>query len=75
MGENSRRKAVERAANILSMRPYSRAGLLRRLEEKGVFDMRDAVPQVCELLQISQATLYNYQRELRGEQKKRGAKT
>ena len=49
--------------------------VLARLEEKGVFDMRDAVPQVCELLQISQATLYNYQRELRGEQKKRGAKT
>ena len=41
MGENSRRKAVERAANILSMRPYSRAGLLRRLEEKGV-DPEDA---------------------------------
>ena len=66
---------VERAKPFSRSTREGRLAVLARLEEKGVFDMRDAVPQVCELLQISQATLYNYQRELRGEQKKRGAKT
>ena len=66
---------VERAKPFSISTREGRLAVLARLEEKGVFDMRDAVPQVCELLQISQATLYNYQRELRGEQKKRGAKT
>ncbi len=39
--------------------------ILRKLEEKGVFALKDAVPQVCEMLNISQATLYNYLREIR----------
>ena len=39
--------------------------ILRKLEEKGVFQLKDSVPQVCELLNISQATLYNYLREIR----------
>lgn len=39
--------------------------ILRRLEEKDVFSLKDAVPQVCEMLNISQATLYNYLREIR----------
>ena len=39
--------------------------ILRKLEEKGVFQLKDSVPQVCELLDISQATLYNYLREIR----------
>ena len=39
--------------------------ILRMLEEKGVFQLKDSVPQVCELLDISQATLYNYLREIR----------
>lgn len=39
--------------------------ILRKLDEKGVFLIKDSVPQVCELLAISQATLYNYLREIR----------
>lgn len=39
--------------------------ILRKLDEKGVFLIKDSVPQVCELLSISQATLYNYLREIR----------
>ena len=39
--------------------------VLKGLENKGVFDVKDSVPQVCEMLAISQATLYNYLRELR----------
>ncbi|WP_165445158.1 helix-turn-helix transcriptional regulator [Bacilliculturomica massiliensis] len=38
---------------------------LRMLDEKGVFLIKDSIPQVCELLSISQATLYNYLREIR----------
>ena len=41
--------------------------ILRKLEEKGVFQLKDSVPQVCELLDISQATLYNYLREIRAQ--------
>lgn len=39
--------------------------VLSKLDEKGVFLLKDSVPQVCELLDISQATLYNYLREIR----------
>lgn len=39
--------------------------VLEALENKGVFDVKDSVPHVCEMLSISQATLYNYLRELR----------
>jgi len=40
---------------------------LKLLDEKGVFLIKDSIPQVCELLSISQATLYNYLREIRSE--------
>lgn len=43
----------------------SKLKIIQRLDDKGIFDVKDAVPKVCELLSISQATLYNYQRELR----------
>ncbi len=39
--------------------------ILKRLDEKGIFLIKDFIPQVCELLSISQATLYNYLREIR----------
>lgn len=42
--------------------------VLKRLDEKGVFDVRHAVPKVCELLQIAQPTLYKYLRELKAEE-------
>ncbi len=41
--------------------------VLQQLELKGVFAVKDAVPSVCKLLSISQATLYNYLREIRNQ--------
>ena len=35
------------------------------LDQKGVFDVKDSVTLICEQLSISQATLYNYLREVR----------
>ncbi len=43
----------------------ARTDILRQLDEKGIFDVRKAVPKVCDLLNISQATLYNYLKEIR----------
>ncbi len=40
---------------------------LRKLEQQGVFAVKDAVPAVCRQLSISQATLYNYLREIRSQ--------
>ena len=60
---------------MLKVRPLSldskdaKISIIQRLDEKGVFDVKDAVPKVCELLSISQATLYNYQREIRVSRK------
>ena len=45
----------------------SKLEVLRQLELKGVFAVKDAVPNVCRLLSISQATLYNYLREIRSQ--------
>lgn len=42
--------------------------ILRTLDNKGVFTVKDAIPIVCRTLSISQATLYNYLRELRSEE-------
>lgn len=42
--------------------------VLQQLETKGVFAVKDAVPSVCRLLSISQATLYNYLREIRSQE-------
>ena len=39
--------------------------ILRELSDKGVFAVKDSVPYVCKMLSISQATLYNYLREIR----------
>jgi len=41
--------------------------ILRELEAKGVFAVKDAVPAICKTLSISQATLYNYLREIRSQ--------
>ena len=42
--------------------------LLRKLKFQGVFSVKEAVPFICETLSISQATLYNYLREIRDEE-------
>ncbi|MFF2018318.1 transcriptional regulator [Paenibacillus sp. NPDC058177] len=61
---------------IFKAKPFSmdskeaKLKIIQQLDDKGVFDVKDAVPKVCELLSISQATLYNYQRELRVRKEK-----
>ena len=45
----------------------AKLAVLRSLAAKGIFNVKDAVPQVCELLSISQATLYVYLREIRSK--------
>jgi predicted transcriptional regulator YheO len=43
----------------------SKLKVLKALDEQGVFLVRDAAAEVCDVLKISQATLYNYLREIR----------
>ena len=65
---------VERAKPF-SLR--SRAGrmiVLERLEERGAFEIRGAVEEVCEMLEISQATVYNDLRSLRGQKKEKAVR-
>ena len=71
MDERTRQKAVDRAANILSMRPYSRAGLRRRLEEKGV-DPDDAEYAVQYLTELRLLDDESYARELCRSGKSKG---
>lgn len=58
-------------SEIEQAKPFSldsreaKMSILRRLDEKGVFEVRRAVPKVCELLGISQATLYKYLKEIK----------
>lgn len=41
--------------------------LIRRLADKGVFQVKKMVPFVADQLGLSRATIYNYLREVRGE--------
>ena len=74
--ENYIQKMTQRVIidSIEKMKPASvdtregRLAILRQLELKGVFAVKDAVPSVCKQLSISQATLYNYLREIRSEE-------
>lgn len=43
----------------------AKIAIISRLNEKGVFDVRNSTAKVCRLLDISQATLYNYLKEIR----------
>ena len=43
--------------------------LIRRLDEKGVFQVKKMAPFVADQLGVSRATIYNYLREGRGEQR------
>ncbi len=45
----------------------TKLAILRALDKKGVFDVKDSVSYVCERINISQATLYNYLREIRND--------
>ena len=42
--------------------------LLTKFKFQGLFSVKEAVPFICETLSISQATLYNYLREIRDEE-------
>lgn len=59
---------IERAKPFALESKEAKMEVIKKLDRRGVFDVRDAVPKVCELLGISQATLYNYQRELRQQE-------
>lgn len=71
--ENYIQKTVKQVIlnSIERLKPFSidtkegKLEVLRTLEYQGVFSVKDSVPQVCDMLSISQATLYNYLRELR----------
>ncbi|SHI55002.1 Predicted transcriptional regulator YheO, contains PAS and DNA-binding HTH domains [Dethiosulfatibacter aminovorans DSM 17477] len=41
-----------------------RFDIINRLDKKGVFDVKGSVQKVCEVLNISQATMYNYLKEI-----------
>ncbi len=43
----------------------SRLEVIKNLDAKGIFTVKNAVPVVCKTVGISQATLYNYLREIR----------
>lgn len=45
----------------------SKLRVIEALDQKGIFDVKDSVSLICEQLSISQATLYNYLREVRQE--------
>jgi len=60
--------AIERVKPLSMDTKTGRMEILRTLDKKGVFDVKDAVPQVCSILSVSQASLYNYLREIRLEE-------
>lgn len=59
--------AIERMKPTAMDTREGKLDVLRQLEWKGVFAVKDAVPSVCRMLSISQATLYNYLREIRSQ--------
>ncbi len=71
MSEQSQKKAVERAANVLSMRPYSCAGLYKRLLEKGV-EEEDAAYAVERLRELKLLDDEQYARDLCRSGKSKG---
>lgn len=42
----------------------ARMAILTRLSNRGVFKVKQAIPKVCELLNIAQPTLYKYLKQL-----------
>lgn len=63
------KKVVVKSINQMDQESMSnkeaKLKLLGKLKFQGVFSVKEAVPFVCDKLQISQATLYNYLREIR----------
>lgn len=50
---------------IATMAKRDRLTIFRRLDERGIFALQRAIPQVAEYLGISRATAYNYLEEIR----------
>jgi predicted transcriptional regulator YheO len=61
-------KSIENLKPININTKEGKMTLLRKLKSQGIFDVKDSVPYVCGILSISQATLYNYLREIRKEE-------
>lgn len=78
-GENYIKHVAVQAANeiISSVDPKElamKAGkmeVLRLCKQKGLLEIRDAIPHLASALSISQATLYNYLREIRTEEEQK----
>lgn len=78
-GENYIKHVAVQAANeiLASVDPKELATkkgkmeVLRLCKQKGLLEIRDAIPHLAAALSISQATLYNYLREIRTEEEQR----
>ncbi|MBR2571327.1 MAG: PAS domain-containing protein [Clostridia bacterium] len=51
---------------VAYMQREDKLEFVRRLEEKGIFDVRGAVEYVAECLSVTNFTIYNYLKEIRG---------
>ena len=56
---------IERAKPFSTDSKEAKLKILKRLNDKGVFEVRYIIPKVCELLDIAQATLYKYLKEIK----------
>lgn len=56
---------IERAKPFSTDSKEAKMQILKRLNDKGVFEVRYIIPKVCELLDIAQATLYKYLKEIK----------
>ena len=61
-------KAIQGLANIdanippAELSPQRKKNIVQALEKNGIFNLRGSVEEICELLQISRATVYNYRK-------------
>ncbi|GAU75601.1 transcriptional regulator [Fusibacter sp. 3D3] len=56
---------IEREKPFSSDSREAKLAIIQRLEDKGVFEVKGSIPIVCEFLQIAQATLYKYLKEIK----------
>ncbi len=56
---------IEREKPFSSDSREAKLAIIQRLEDKGVFEVKGSIPIVCEYLQIAQATLYKYLKEVK----------
>lgn len=58
-------EVLQKVGKPLPKSKESKMKVLQELHKQDIFLVRDVIPEVCEALEISQATLYNYLRELK----------